>query len=335
MADGYGLHAGIIARRLCLEFAHMPNATTTARSRIERAYERGSTWMEHFIVQVRPRVSLASGSLLVLLTLFLPIGYEACAPQRTGYELMHGKGDWPTLMGIASSAAGRDFYSLALLSALFTLLLVLVSAVRPGVTQSKFLMPRLALLTGSVSLFLVCDVTLLLAALSGDQSGPAAILPLAASCLAPGILWSRKGFGAWISVMVITGSLLSIANGLGASIGEPFNWVALAAETVYALLPLGLWYGYGFSSRLEVRARWEVIRRGLVALYFFAILGNLWFLGIVVKEGLWGFVPCYVGIHLIALGYLRLNQERMIDPVEPTSKLPSADPAEKLSTLGG
>jgi len=317
VADGYGLHAGNIASRLCAESIPMPNATTSARSRIERVYERGNAWVGHLIALVRPRVSLASGSLLVLLTLLLPIGYEACAPQRTGYELMRGKGDWPTLMGIASSRAGRDFYILVLLVASVTLLLALASAVRPGVMRSTLLIPRLAFLAGAVSLFLVCDITLLLAALSGDQAGPAALLPVAASCLAPGIFWSRKGFAAWISVMVITGSLLSIANGLGASIGGPFNWVALAAETVYALLPLGLWYGYGFSSRPEVRARWEVIRRGLVAIYFFAILGNLWFLGIVVKEGLWGFVPCYFGIHLIALGYMRLEQERMIQSVGP------------------
>jgi hypothetical protein len=106
---------------------------------------------------------------------------------------------------------------------------------------------------------------------------------------------------------------------LGASIGEPINWIVIAAETVYALLPLGLWYRFGCSSRPEVRARWEVIRRGLVAFYFFAILGNFWFLGIAVKEGLWGFVPCYFGIHLMALGYLRLKQEPMLPSAERTS----------------
>jgi len=297
----------------------MADSNATARNRTERAYEHGQAWASKILALIRPRVSLTTGSVLVLLTLFLPIGYEACSPHRTGYELMGGKGDWPTLMGIASSAAGRDFYFLVFLLASITLLLVLASAVRPGITQSKSLISRLALLAGSVSLFYVCDITLLLAALAGDQAGPAALLPLAASCLAPGIFWSRKGFAAWISVMVITGSLLLIADRLGASIGEPINWIVIAAETVYGLLPLGLWYRYAFSSRPEVRARWEVIRRGLVALYFFAVLGNFWFLGIVVKEGLWGFVPCYFGIHLMALGYLRLKEEVMLHPVKPNT----------------
>ena len=83
----------------------------------------------------------------------------------------------------------------------------------------------------------------------------------------------------------------------------------LAAESAYAVLPLGLWYRCAFSSRPEVRAQWEVIRRALVAFYFPAVLGNFWFLGIAVQEGLWGFVPCYFGIHLIALGCLRLVKE--------------------------
>lgn len=296
----------------------MPNATTSARSRIERAYERGNAWTQKLLVQIRPRVSLAAGSLLVLLTLFLPIGYEACGPPRAGYELMRGKGDWPTLMGIASSRAGRDFYILIILVACTTLLLLLASAARPSAMRSTLLIPRLAFLAGTISLFLVCDITLLLAALSGDQAGPAALLPVAASCLAPGIFWSRKGFAAWISVIVITGSLLLIADRLGASIGEPINWIVISMETVYALIPLGLWYRYGSSSRPEAHARWGTIRRGLVALYFFAILGNFWFLGIVVMEGLWGFVSCYFGTHLMALGYLRLMQERVLHPVEPT-----------------
>lgn len=317
--DGNGLRAAIIASRLCAELGRMTNSIASALDRIERAYERGNAWTQKLLVQIRPRVSLFSGSVLVLLTLFLPIGYEACGPRRTGYELMRGKGDWPTLMGIASSAAGRDFYLLVILVASFTLLLVLASAVRPGVVRSKFLTPRLALLAGTISLFLVCDITLLLAALAGDQAGPAAIVPLIASCLSPAIFWSKKGFAAWISVIVITGSLLLIADRLGASIGEPINWIVIAAETVYALLPLGLWYCYGFSSRPEVRARWETIRRGLVALYFLAVLGNLWFLGITVTEGLWGFVACYFGIHLIALGYLRLIENRKLPEAEHTS----------------
>jgi hypothetical protein len=297
----------------------MANIVATAREGFDRAYELGQAWASKVLEQIRPRASLASGSVLVLLTLFLPIGYEACGPRRSGYELLRGKGDWPTLMGLSSSAAGRDFYLLVLLLALFTLLLVLVSALRPDVLRYQRLIPRLALLTGTLALFLVCDTTLLLAALAGDQAGPAAVLPLAASCLAPGIFWSRKGFAAWISILVILGSLLLIADRLGVPLGEPINWIVLAVEMAYGLLPLGLWYRFGFSSQPEVRAQWESVRRGLVAFYLPAVLGNFWFMGIAVEEGLWGFVPCYFGVNLIALGYTRLVPDGRVTQAERAS----------------
>jgi len=314
----YGLHAAFIADRLCAELTHMPNAITTARYRIERAWERGHAWSHKLVAQIRPGVSLLSGSVFVLLTLFLPIGYEACGPPRTGYEMVAGKGDWPTFLGVSSSAVGRDFYMVVLLLASCTLLLILVSGLRPGALRNKALVSRLALLAGTVSLFLVCDVTLLLAAISEDQPGLAALIPLVASCLCPGVFWPRKGFIAWVSVIASTVSLLFILDALGLLDGR-INWVLLATEAVYAVVPLGLWYTYGFSSRPEGRARWEIIRRGLVAFYVPAVLGNFWFLGIAVKKGLWGFVPCYFGIHLIALGYLRLKQEPMLPSAERTS----------------
>ncbi|MFB3921377.1 MAG: hypothetical protein ACE145_06620 [Terriglobia bacterium] len=285
----------------------MEDPATPTLNRAERAHEHGLAWVGRFVGQIRPRVSLASGSLFVLLTLFLPIGFEACGPARRGHELMNGKGDWPTLMGLASSVAGRDFYALVLLVAFFTLIMVTASAVRPDLIHNSALIPRMTLLTGAISLFLVCDVTLLLAALSGDKAGPAALLPVVLSCLAPGIFWPRKGFAAWISVLVISGTSLLIVDRLGLQIAEPINWIVITLETIYALIPLGLWFRYGLSSRPEVRARWKTVQRGLVALYFFAVLGNIWFLGIAISEDLWGFVPCYLGIHLMSLGYWRLG----------------------------
>ena len=286
----------------------MPNAFTTVRLRIEHAYERGNAWVKKLLAQVRPRVSLLSGSVLVLLTLFLPIGYEACGPPRTGYQLIRGKGDWPTLLGISSSTAGRGFYLAVLLLASFALLLVLVSAVRSGVVLSDRLAGRLAVLAGTVSLFLISDITLFLPLAAEGRSGSVALIALVVSCLTPGLFWPRKGFIAWVSAIASAVSLLFILDALGMS-GGRINWMVFGTEAVYSLVPLGLWYRYGFPSRPEMRVRWEMIRRGLVALYFPATLGNFWFFRIAVKEGVWGFIPCYFGVHLMALGYLRLLKE--------------------------
>ena len=60
--------------------------------------ERGEAEGRAFLTRIRPRVSLAGGGILVLLTLFLPVGYEACGPKRRGYELVQGKGEWPTYL---------------------------------------------------------------------------------------------------------------------------------------------------------------------------------------------------------------------------------------------
>lgn len=95
----------------------------------------------------------------------------------------------------------------------------------------------------------------------------------------------------------------------------------LTAGAVYALVPLGVWYWYGFSSRPDVRARWEVIQRGLIAFYIPAVLGNFWFLAIAVREGIWGFLPCYFGIHLIAIGYRRLAHEGEPAPSMSTTEV--------------
>jgi hypothetical protein len=84
------------------------------------------------LLRLRARVSLASGSVLTLLTLFLPIAYEACGPPRKGYEFIRGKGIWPGLLTFVFPGWEQGFYVLALALAVFTLLLVLASFHRPA-----------------------------------------------------------------------------------------------------------------------------------------------------------------------------------------------------------
>lgn len=65
-----------------------------------RAIDTGQGIAHHLLTPLRPRVSLASGSVLVLVTLFLPIGYDSCGPKTKGYELLRGNGAWPSFIGI-------------------------------------------------------------------------------------------------------------------------------------------------------------------------------------------------------------------------------------------
>jgi hypothetical protein len=91
--------------------------------------------------------------------------------------------------------------------------------------------------------------------------------------------------------------------------GDVPAWFMLGIWVIYGLGPLALWWTHE-SGRRALGAEWSDLRRGLTAFYFTAALGNLWFVFIAWQEGIWGFIPCWFGIHLIAVGYMRLAKER-------------------------
>jgi hypothetical protein len=277
-----------------------------------RIMDRGEHEARAFLSRLRPRVSLASGSIFVLLTLFLPIGYEACGPKRAGYELLQGKGEWPTFLGIlVSKTAGRDFYILVLSLAAFTAILVLLSFLAPGLCPRPALTHPAFALTGTVSLFLLSDVLLILAFAEQDYGWAALVLVLA-SCLAPGLFWPKRMFWGWVSVLAILISVFLIADSMQWGSSAVKTALTISFVAIYVLVPLALWWRYRILSRRFDPARWIAIRRGLVAFYLPAVVGNLWFFVVAWNEGVWGFVPCYVGIHLITLGYMRLFTEAQL-----------------------
>lgn len=71
----------------------MPKTLEGARRIAGQLAERGERLTSSLTSRIRPRVSLASGSILVILTLFLPIGYNACGGPNKGYELIQGNGE--------------------------------------------------------------------------------------------------------------------------------------------------------------------------------------------------------------------------------------------------
>jgi hypothetical protein len=271
--------------------------------------ERAEVEVRAFLSRLRPRLSLATGSILVLQTLFLPIGYEACGPKRPGYRLIQGEGEWPTFLGVlVSETAGRDFYFLVLALALFTVFFALLCYLYPALSRKTSLIRRLFVLTGTVSLFLVSDVLLILAFAEAQHGWVAFALALA-SCLAPGLYWPRRIFAGWLSTLAIIISLFFITDNMDWMSSDATTRVALSFVAIYALVPLALWWRYRILPRKFDSARWIPIRRGLVAFYLPAVVSNLWFFVVAWREGLWGFVPCWVGIHLMTLGYMRLAGE--------------------------
>jgi hypothetical protein len=83
-------------------------------------------------------------------------------------------------------------------------------------------------------------------------------------------------------------------------------------------MPMGVWYRYGFSHSTQGRERWQQMRRGLIAFFIPASAGALWLLIIAIQEHVWGLVPCFLGIQLIAIGYMTLAKR--------------AEPAQSVAT---
>lgn len=277
-------------------------------SRATRAMETGESFARRLLCPLRARVSLASGSVLVLLTLLLPIGYESCGPKTRGFELIGGNGAWPSFVGIMlPNYLGRAFYGAALALAAWTALFVLISLGKSALLRNRSLCRTLLLISGTLSLFLLSDVMALLP-MAADNYGCIGGALIIISCLMPGKFWPRKIFWRWISILALAILFVLGLTAMKWIQGDASPWFVLGIWAIYALGPLGLWWAHA-SGRRDFGSKWEDIRRGHVAFYVPAAMGHLWFFVIVWREGIWGFVPCALGIHLMALGYLRLAKE--------------------------
>jgi hypothetical protein len=270
--------------------------------------DQGEIIARRVLSPLRPRVSLASGSVLVLLTLFLPIGYQSCGPETKGYELLQGKGDWPTFMGVfLSDFSGPVFYGFVLLLAAGTAVLTAISLWKPDLLWTHSIRRPLFIISGTLSLFLVSDVIALVPMAADTYGGIAAGL-IVVSCLVPGKFWPARIFWRWIGLMAIAVLIFLGLSAMKWIQGDVPAWFMLGIWVIYGLGPLGMWWTHA-SGRRAFGAEWSDLRRGLAAFYFTAVLGNLWFFYVAWREGIWGFVPCWFGIHLMALGYMRLAKE--------------------------
>jgi hypothetical protein len=288
----------------------------TIRDRSERAWERAHGWARVLISQLRPRVSLASGSALVLLTLFLPIGVDSCGGPHKGYELIRGEADWPSLLGLTCSATGRGFYAACLLLAALTLLLILLSLFRAQTLRGRSLVVGLFRWAGTMSLLLISDIWLMLARLTESWIMVPAYALVALACLSPFLFWPRRLFIIWLSIIVSCFSLFFII--------APVDERDLTSKVILHLLigvlaatPLAIWYRYTLSRCAAARAQWPRVRSGLVAFYALAVAGNCWMLVFAVQIGIWGLLPCWFGVHLTAVGYMKLAARAEIPAPSP------------------
>jgi len=299
-----------------------------------RAWENAQDGAGILVSQLRPRISLAAGSALLLLTLFLPIAYEACGPQRKGHEFLRGQGIWPGLLTILFPWGERAFYLLALGLATFTLLLILISLHRPEFLRKRALITLLFAAVGALSLFVITDFFWLFLAFwlesplqrlgIRDDTTVALIAALTllvlVSCMRSGFLRAQRWVVGLFAVACIL-SLTVIAD-FFLSLFTPYSFLRAATSAamviapvlLYWLVPLILWLRFGLFGRSELQAQWPGIRRRVVQMYTPVVILDCLFFTDLVRMGIWGFVPFFFGVHLVSVGYMQLAREAQASP---------------------
>ena len=299
------------------------------RAGAERGWARGRGWALALVWQIRPRLSLAAGSVLVLLTLFLPTAYEACGPPRKGHEFIRGKGIWPGLLTFVFPGWERGFYILALALAAFTLLLLLASVRRPALLRKHALIIWLFALAGASSFFAIVDFFWIFAAdwleaplqrLKVREDMSVAVVAaltflVLTACLRSRFLRAQR----WVvALFAITSALsLTVLVDFFLNLFTPHrllhaDWssrIMTAPAILYWLVPLVLWLRFGLFGRSELQLQWPGIRSRLIAMYLPVVAIDCLFFAEVVKMGIWGFVPFFLGLHLLSLGYMQLARE--------------------------
>src|SRR6185295_8505284 len=132
----------------------------------DRAWSKGIDWGRRISrpARLRPRLSLASGSLLTLLSLFLATATSCNSGPRKGYELVLGMHDatWFSagfLGGYSSQLVGRTVYTASQVVAVLALALVVVRLLRPSFLQKSWWTSGLCRISVTFSLFLLVDLS--------------------------------------------------------------------------------------------------------------------------------------------------------------------------------
>jgi hypothetical protein len=312
-----------------------------AFSRLQRltgsAWKRAKGLVHSPRVRIPPRISLLTGSVLVLLTLYLPTVIDSCGSPRLGAELASGEDhiQWPSI-ALSVVGKGRPFYLFCLALAAFTLLLLFASAVRRDPIRKHNLLTWLAAISGSAALVSTTDLYPVAVAflpyfrdLEGIRAQAVGFLfllfPIA--CLRREF-WTRKGAILW-SLMVIDMLLvLWLSSFLVDRFYPQFeldnNLAALLISPI-SLVPLGLWFRYVLLESGPSRL-WPNVGRRLAILYSVTLAFDLL---CVVLLRFWGLIAFFLGAHLIFYGYWQLRHEAFLRAA--VSNVESCDTCETVT----
>jgi hypothetical protein len=292
-----------------------------------KVWEKSELAVRSMLGGLRPRFSLLSGAAFVLITLFLPVAYNACGPAKTGAEFVGGaSGEFPLLAGLPSEGFGRGFYTLALIFAVITLCIVLLSMVRPGMIPGRKWITALCATAGTFSLYLLADaicwmagglVLVILEAMSlslrtSMATATGLVLVLIVVCLSSRLLRNSRVVFGLLAAGIIGCSLLLEFYLLNLPAGFPpafaVNGLFYFLAALYWFVPAYLWYRFGLCQRAEKEPSWPSIRCAVFKVYLPALGCVPALFWLTRDEGVWGFIPFSIGIHLMSLGYMRLAQ---------------------------
>ena len=298
-----------------------------------RLWEKCELRLRSVLAGLRPQFSMLSGAAFVLITLFLPIAYNACGPEKTGAEFVSGaSGELPLLAGLSSEAFGRGFYILALAFAAITLGVVLFSWARPEMIRGRRLRLILYALGGTLSMFILADAIcwmaggLILAILeainlnsiASAAAGSGLILLVLAACLRSKLLRSSRVVFGLLAAGFVGCSLLLEFYFLNLPAGFPpgkaVNGLFTFLAALYWFVPAYLWYRFGLHRTLDP-ACWPNIRRTILKAYLPALGCVPILFWMAWDEGVWGFIPFSLGIHLMSLGYMRLVRAPTVEAI--------------------
>jgi serine/threonine protein kinase len=282
---------------------------------------------------VRPRTSLLTGGLLILLTLFLPIAYQSCGPSQTGLVFLQGgPGSLPIFMP-ADTWGTRGMYVFTLVFAALSILLVLLSLAAPGVLQGRRWLKFLFGMAGEMSLFLLsaavttaCFVGWILLGKSGAPlmvAIPGLGVVMLGLALRSRILRGSKlvmllmVLGCVDCVILLADHVVSLSTTAEFLPKGVPAWMEISLAFLYWFIPAYLWFRYRLIGNPARQGQWPALRGGIVKLYLPCVLAVPGILWLSASMKVWGFIPYTAGVHLITLGYMQLVQDTQDSPSRP------------------
>jgi hypothetical protein len=289
--------------------------------------ELAARWAHSPWLRIRPRVSLLSGSVLVLLTLYIPVAFNACGTNRTGAEFLRGQGIWPGMGSLVQTDFERALYALGLALAVFSLTVMAVTLRRPALLQRPWIQwPFLA--AGLACLFALSDfVWFNLSAQAGDflnsrlglhapeiEMAMVDLLAILAMALCLRSKFLRSQF--WLVWLFGVETIICLLALVDYALRQYGRTPLVSADTallmaaspgiLFWVVPMMLWMLFGFSRSAERHRRWVSLRPRITWMFLLA--------GIVAAAlilwpsawAVWGIGPYLGGLSLIFLGYAEL-----------------------------